>query len=759
MLKASSRRCNRIVTVFGLMSAIAVLSTCPGVALAQTAEPKFDLKRQPRLREAPLSLEKAANAKAMLRLLGLTLSAEQIRFLNDNKFLLIPSQSVRKELPPPPCSTVWDDMLSMSDSIGGDPDVLTRRPENAKLITPDAVLHAYHKLFNNLLEYYESGKLSRELYLFLLTMQRSALEERRSANAELAARLERIAAQLTLPLLLLENASWGEPGRTSDPNPPVVQAKPAGPIEPDATPEAAVAAALTRLETLGDSFSPETRQAMAEELTLIFKAEQVAESPLFKVYADKNPAFNASIDYSKFTPRGHYAKNGKLTAYFQAMAYLGLVQWPLGQEPGLGDALLVTLLMDRPGPGGQPSLDAWNNLRKTCTLFAGQPDDPGYDEIMKWLGWSLDAKPQSLAAALDPAVQEALLAKLKRTDGPKIRGLNNEAGLRVLGSSFTWDGSILSRLFGERDWAKASALFVPAALGNRTAREFAQEQLSLGAPSANASQKNDLLAELDKISGEMANMSRPQWHDSLAAAWLATLKTLGNEYAPGHPAYMRSKPFRVKELQSQLGSYAELKHDTILYAKQPDAECGEGSDTPPPPVPKGFVEPNLAFWQAMLDLVQLTRNGFDEPNLKLFEESVHFLGELARKELNNEPIKEVDYEKLRNLPLNIFAVPFEPGVVPQEGDTRTALVADVLTDRTRQSVLYEATGKHYLMLALVGNENAPRLVAGVAFNHYEFWGPLAHRETDQDWQAKVYQGQADLPGKNFWYKGLVPGEK
>ena len=76
------------------------------------------------------------------------------------------------------------------------------------------------------------------------------------------------------------------------------------------------------------------------------------------------------------------------------------------------------------------------------------------------------------------------------------------------------------------------------------------------------------------------------------------------------------------------------------------------------------------------------------------------------------------------------------------------------TDAVKDQILYEATGKPYLMLAIVGNENAPRVAAGLVYNHYEFTNPLQTRLSDQDWQKWVYEQLGKLPPKNFWYQSL-----
>ena len=82
--------------------------------------------------------------------------------------------------------------------------------------------------------------------------------------------------------------------------------------------------------------------------------------------------------------------------------------------------------------------------------------------------------------------------------------------------------------------------------------------------------------------------------------------------------------------------------------------------------------------------------------------------------------------------------------------------ADIHTDVPRGQILYEAIGQPFVMLALIGNENLPRITIGLAFNHFEFTAPLGgNRLTDEDWKEKVYDNPADLPKKNFWYEDLI----
>src|SRR6185503_15747598 len=81
-----------------------------------------------------------------------------------------------------------------------------------------------------------------------------------------------------------------------------------------------------------------------------------------------------------------------------------------------------------------------------------------------------------------------------------------------------------------------------------------------------------------------------------------------------YPPLMQTKEWAKKNLNTALASWAELKHDAILYGEQPEAaECGDGG--PPDPITVGYVEPNLAFWNKMIDLIDLTSKVLNGNNL------------------------------------------------------------------------------------------------------------------------------------------------
>jgi len=83
-----------------------------------------------------------------------------------------------------------------------------RRPENAHLVNPDVLLHAYHKYMENSLEYLEKTVLTQVLRQFVQQLQSQAIAFQKMSQGDLAQHYELIAAQMTVPLVILENARW-----------------------------------------------------------------------------------------------------------------------------------------------------------------------------------------------------------------------------------------------------------------------------------------------------------------------------------------------------------------------------------------------------------------------------------------------------------------------------------------------------------------------------------------------------------------------
>ncbi|MFZ0052181.1 MAG: DUF3160 domain-containing protein, partial [Desulfobaccales bacterium] len=675
----------------------------------------------PALQEPAVTLDRALNYKQVTAFLGVRLTPGQKIFLKEHRFLLIPKGDTRfkgqvnlREM-----GFQYDEMLGLFDYPGGYEDPLLRKPENCRFVNPDVMLHAFHKYLENSLEYLEKTELAETLRRFLTNLQTKALEDKAAASGPLAEHYELIAAQLAVPLVILENAHWPSPKELEE----IALQPPKVPLTDDGD---TLENGLKVLDRFKGKFSEPMFNRLTAELRLIYAARDLAPSPLYGQYAKDRPA-----DYTQFTPRSHYVKSSVLRSYFRAMIYLGRNGYLL-KDDGLSDALLVTLLLASPGPDGQPLLKDWQRIMEITGFFAGKSEDISYPEWRNFLVKVLGTEKLAAGEALNPATLAKISQRLGELQGPRILSeviidpsvftatkeqlLESTKSMRLLGQRFTFDGWIFSRLTAGQEKTPVrlpsmpSALFIPAALGDKAALGFADQYLQNLSPPFSPEETAGFNGRLQEVIADLGKIGDPEWFSSMGGAWLKLLGTLTSSYGRGYPLYMQDRLFPVKQVESFLGSYTELKHDTLLYAKQNYAEMGGGGgEGTPPPVPKGFVEPNLTFWETLGRLVAYVEAGFrkygifkgeleEYGRLNRFKEDVAFYASLAAKELQGVPLTEEEYEKLRLSRLSYMAEPQDINVILEEKDMRAGLIADVHTDVMQRQIQYEATGEPYLML-------------------------------------------------------------
>ncbi len=219
---------------------------------------------------------------------------------------------------------------------------------------------------------------------------------------------------------------------------------------------------------------------------------------------------------------------------------------------------------------------------------------------------------------------------------------------------------------------------------------------------------------------------------------------------------MQGAAWQDKSLHTALGSWAELRHDTILYGKQSGAEQGDGSEPAPY---KGYVEPNVVFWDRLLRLTVQSREGLTTRNLlpdemkdkfEQFETLLATLKRISEKELRSERLTEDEYDEIRRIggtleymTLSVMTGNPDTWEMVNETDKDMAVIADVHTGGDR--VLEEAVGHAYEILVIVPVEGKLVLTRGAILSYYEFEHPAMDRLTDEKWQARVNAGKAPAP--------------
>ena len=271
--------------------------------------------------------------------------------------------------------------------------------------------------------------------------------------------------------------------------------------------------------------------------------------------------------------------------------------------------------------------------------------------------------------------------------------------------------------------------------------------------------------QMAKLRGEVAALELDSWTQNLYWAWLYAFQPLLEPKGAAYPAFMQGQAWARKDVHTALGSWTELKHDTILYAKQVMAEMGGGG---PEEIPHGWVEPNPEVYARLLALTHMTREGLarrnlitenTRANLMRLSDLLAFLLRVSQQELAGDPLGEDDYERIRYYGGELEAMTLAAADLEGEGyrpffedQEPAALVADVATDPNGQ-VLEEAIGYvHEIYVVVPDDEGALYVARGGVFSYYEFTWPMSDRLTDEAWQAMLAAGRA--PAQPAWTDDL-----
>lgn len=521
----------------------------------------------------------------------------------------------------------------------------------------------------------------------------------------------------------------------------------------------------SQLMGTGDPVPGDVQAEVQAEVDLVRGAGGLAVSPLF----------GGDEDYSQYAPRGYYEGNPDLEAYFRAMMWYGRRNFLQKDETLDRGALLLTLALAQ----DPEALDLWSAVYTVTSFFAGASDDNGYYEYRALLDQAYGGVPRVQDLAENTAAWDVYHELTAELPAPRINSipvvdvgteadhLDEGRGFRLMGQRFSLDESIFTRLTYNRvgenpEGGKRllpNGLDVPAAFGSDAALGLLED---MGATAYAGYPEH-----LEALRAEVAEAPAETWLTSLYSQWLLMLRPLTAAHGEGYPPFMQSDAWARKDLQSFLGSYAELKHDTILYAKQMMAEGGGGGLDPRDD--RGYVEPEPELFARLASLVEATIAGLsgygllgeaDAQNLGILRELAARLEAIARKELVNELPTDEEFELIRSFGVQIehFWQEVHKNDVA-EGEYLTtfefpsAIVADVASDPNGQ-VLEVGTGEVSTIYAVVPVDGVLRLASGSVYSYYEFPWPMSDRLTDSAWLRLL--GMDNMDRETFGTPQVAP---
>ncbi|MHA3964747.1 MAG: DUF3160 domain-containing protein [Candidatus Thorarchaeota archaeon SMTZ1-45] len=480
-------------------------------------------------------------------------------------------------------------------------------------------------------------------------------------------------------------------------------------------------------------------------------------------------------DFTQFVPRGHYTRSETLQRYFQAMMWYGRVSFrlqpeapPAPNEKGkdnTAQAILISLALTEEVPGlfgSLVGLDVWDALYEPTAFFVGAADDLTPTEyvalIQSVYGSEVTISDLNNESLLEQFIDDALELREPLILGHPISDaeeLIQTMGFRFMGQRYIPDSYILSQLVYDNVGTMLNPRLMPmgldvmAAFGSSRAWELLDDEKDY----------LNYVSQMEILWEQIGNMTEFEWTQNLYYLWLYSLLPLLSDPSEGYPFFMQSDAWVDKQLFTALASWTELRHDTILYAKQ-----SYGSYTSLPPQVRGYVEPVPNLYARLASLCQMMITGLDSRGLlssliglKL-EKLRDFLLDLQTisiKELEGTPLTDSEYQVIQNSGSILERTVTFPSdtQITSDADKDMAVIADVHTDPITARVLEEAVGRPMVILVAVEIEGSVTLTRGAVFSYYEFAWPMGDRLTDEAWQDMIDQGEE--PSLPSWTNSFV----
>jgi Protein of unknown function (DUF3160) len=520
--------------------------------------------------------------------------------------------------------------------------------------------------------------------------------------------------------------------------------------------------------------------AVNEIVAMANAAQGLATVSLFGVERDE--------DMSQFVPRGHYTETPELERYFRAMMWLGRIDFRLIEtltdgstvlrRPQVDAALLLRDLL------GEADVAAWTKVDSALQVFVGTSDYmvlPEVDKLLTELGGyaaAIEADDATVQAAIvNGGYGMQLIASHIMVNDGTTETLPLNRSFALFGQRYVLDSHVFSQVvydrIKERRMMPNPLDAAYAALGNDAALPLLSSDLSAFASYPGGLEGARILADAH---GE------DFWGANLYNLWLSALRDLSPKAAEvadpaavGLPEVAASEPWSRRILNAQLGSWAELRHDTLLYAKQ------SYTGIPECEYPDAYVDPYPEFYARLTQYadvgLQLTNTlsadlGSYEPTVTGYFEnlkaSMTTLGEMAQNQRDGVVFTEAqmafinDAVRIEEVSVVCTTIPVPDGwlaklyLVRDKSIEFDPTVADVHTQPADEGgnivgkVLHVATGYPRLMVTTVDTCQGPRAYAGVAFAYHEKVTENFERLTDEVWAGQV-SGATDVE----WIKPIL----
>jgi len=499
-------------------------------------------------------------------------------------------------------------------------------------------------------------------------------------------------------------------------------------------------------------------------------------------------------DYSQYIPRGHYTRNEMFKKYFKVMMWYGRMDFKL--KPGKEDmaathGMLMTMqgiLMADALLKDRGAYELWKKIYEPTVFFVGKSDDFSIDDYINLIQ-KVFSKEGPVDRFNDIGKLHQFIDEAMKLEAPKIvssftfveegDSAVSSRGFRLMGQRFIPDSYMFQQLvYGKKEMvytgqgkpftmeyipnvgparAFPRGLDVMAVLGSDRALEILREE--------GDTDYKHYYGEMNKLRQEFSSVTTEEWKQNLYWRWFFSLLPLLEERKGGAiPKFMLNSAWLNKELQTALGSWAELRHDTILYAKQ-SYTVGTTAVPQEPVLTYGYVEPYPRVYGRIAAMMKDLKNNLSTLGIEVkgvpekieeFEWLLSQLKTISQKELERKELSYYEYNFIWNIGSRLALLKRFPHeimvkIASEEVDEKMDIIADVHTDPNTSQVLEEGVGQPFNIYVIIEDEKGKRLCRGAVFSYYEFKQPMDDRLTDERWQGM----RGERPDQPDWVKSFV----
>jgi hypothetical protein len=242
--------------------------------------------------------------------------------------------------------------------------------------------------------------------------------------------------------------------------------------------------------------------------------------------------------------------------------------------------------------------------------------------------------------------------------------------------------------------------------------------------------------------------------------WLSTLLTSLHS-SSNLPEFMQQTSWKRKNLNAALGSWVQLNERVNVHVAR-SSKIIEDIDSNL--VLMGYIEPNVAFWNASSLLLQKTRSFLSDKHLltsnynKTIDDllsTITILKSISEKELKSEPLTEEDFKRIRSMGAEMQDLTFAMlNISYRSGEYE---IANSMAFGTRvydgDHPLHSGVGPAHTLLVPVEINGFIYLTRGTIYSYSELKDYPQAGISEKDWEqmAKTRKGDEIIPWMKDYY--------